>query len=187
MHRFVELHALHQLECQRGRRWWLEWNLHKTSRPRVVNKPLTITEARLLPAGIALLLATIGSLVFLSDAPSAVRRWVATAMFIAAVWPLYRFLRPRWVLRLENGKLLYHDLSSKRITEVDLASVTKVRVNKTATFGVGAEGGVGFQNELVLETGNQPVSLPLPFLEVTAAKAAQTVAANAPRCAAQKV
>lgn len=87
---------------------------------------------------------------------------------------------------MENGKLLYHDLSSKRITEVDLASVTKVSVNKTATFGVGAEGGVGFQNELVLETGNQPVTLPLPFLEVTAAKAAKTVAANAPRCPAKR-
>ena len=83
-------------------------------------------------------------LVLLSDAPVRVRSSVTGAMLIAALWPLYRSVRPRWVLRLMNGKLLYHDLISKRVTEVELASVTNVRVNKRPIFGVGAEGGNRF-------------------------------------------
>jgi hypothetical protein len=81
---------------------------------------------------------------------------------------------------LTNGKLLYHDLSSKRVTEVDLASVTNVRVNKRTTFDGGAEGGIGFQNDIVLETSNYPVILPVPLLEISAQRAAAIVAANVP-------
>lgn len=147
----------------------------------MVSKSLTITEARILPAGIAIFSMLIGTLALFSDAASTVSRWIAVAMFVVAVWPLYRGFRPRWVLRLENGKLLYQDLSSKRITEVDMTAVTNVRINKTVTSGVGAEGGIGFQNELVLEVSNQPVVLPLPFLEIAASKAAQAIASNAPR------
>lgn len=152
-----------------------------------MSNPLTITEARILPAGIAVLLMIMGTLALFSDAASTVSRWVAFAMFVAAVWPLYRCFWPRWVLRLEDGKLQYQDLSSKRITEVDLTAVTNVRINKTATFGVGAEGGIGFQNELVLEVSNQSVALRLPSLEIAASKAAQIIAANAPRLSRQAV
>lgn len=148
---------------------------------------MTITESRILPAGMAIFLMLIGTLALFSDAPPTVRLWVAIAMVVAAVWPLYRCFRPRWVLRLDNGKLLYRDLSSKRITEVDMVTVTNVRINKTATFGVGADGGIGFQNELVLEVNNQPVVLPLPFLEMAASKAAQTVEANMLQLSRQKV
>lgn len=150
-------------------------------------KVLTITEARLLPGGIALFLIIIGSLVFLSDAPKVVQAWVAGGMFLGALWPCYRCLRPRWVLRLDNKKLWFHDLSARRVTEVELSSVTNVSIRKTTTFGVCAEGGVGFQNELVLESEKKVVTLPLPILEISAAKAAELVKANLSGCPAQTV
>lgn len=112
--------------------------------------------------------------VWLSAEHLSTRLIVVGVLVLVACWPMYRSLRPRWVLHIENNKLRFNDLYARKIVEVDLATVVSARLDKTVVFGVGSEGGTGFQKKLVLETPNQTLQFPLPFL---AGKAERALAA----------
>jgi hypothetical protein len=113
--------------------------------------------------------------VLLSDEQFSMRLIVFGALVLAACWPLYRSLRPRWVLHIENNKLRFNDLYAQKIIEVDLATVVSARLDKLVVSGVGADGGIGFQQRLVLQTPNQALQLPLPFLTGKAERALAAV------------
>jgi hypothetical protein len=139
-----------------------------------VNHTITYTESRLLPAMIAGCLLLTAVCVSLSAEQFSMRLIVVGALVLAACWPMYRSLRPRWVLHIEKNKLRFNDLYARKVVEVDLATVVSARLDKTVVSGVGSEGGIGFQKKLVLETPTQALQLPLPFL---AGKAERALAA----------
>ena len=136
----------------------------------LVRGEVTITESRVLPGIIGGFLLAFGCVVAMSDGPVGMRVGVAACAITGAVWPLYRCLRPRWVFRFSESKFWFRELGSKQIAEFDLKCVSASRINKKAVSGVGAEGGIGFQTELVLTTQNGTSALNLPFLEVPPAK-----------------
>jgi hypothetical protein len=140
----------------------------------------TISETRLLPAAIGLFAFVIGLLSLSSDAPMLIKT-MGAGMLAVALGSLWLFMRPRWVLRLVDGKLLYRDLSSRSVREFELATVISASLRQRVSLGTGGDGGVGFQNELLLETPQETIVLPLPSLKMPPAKVLQTVRDHLPK------
>ena len=138
--------------------------------PFLMKGEVTITESRVLPGIIGGFLLAFGCVVAASDWSTGMRASVAGCAIAGAVWPLYRCLRPRWVFRFSESKFWFRELGSKQIAEFDLKRVSASRIIEKAVSGVGAEGGIGFETELVLTTATGNSTLNLPFLEVPPAK-----------------
>src|SRR5688500_10315112 len=107
----------------------------------MVGRSITISESRLLPVMIAVVLVMTASLTFLSDAPQPLRVIIASVLALASIWPLYRSIRPRWVLRINEGTLCYNDLNSKRMIEINLSRVVNAKVDEVTVLGSDADGG----------------------------------------------
>ena len=113
---------------------------------------------------------TFAVLVTFSDAPSKVCFIVVTGALLTSCLAPHRSIMPRWVIRLTDQSLFYQDICSKRVTELQLASISEARINRRTTFGSGGEGGISFHDELVLEVLGRTVVLPLPRFECFSAK-----------------
>lgn len=138
--------------------------------PFLMKGEVTITESRVLPGIIGGFLLAFACVVAASDWSTRMRASVAGCAIAGAVWPLYRCLRPRWVFRFSESKFWFRELGSKQIAEFDLTDVSASRINKKVVLGVGAEGGFGYETELVLTTPTGNSALNLPFLQVPPAK-----------------
>lgn len=126
--------------------------------------PAVFTESRLLPAmcaGVALVTALA---VWLSAERLLIRALLVGAFLLAGCYATYRSLHPRWVVRVEKNKLRFNNLYERKIVEVDLATVVSAQIQETEHWVVGLGEGLGFQNWLVLQTKDQSLRLPLPFL-----------------------
>ena len=139
-----------------------------------MNHTITYTESRLLPAMIAGCFLLTAVCVWLSAERFSIRLIAVSALVLAACWPMYRSLRPRWVLHIEKDKLRFNDIYARKVVEVDLATDVSARLDKLVVSGVGSEGGIGFQTVLVLQTPSHTCELPLPF---PAGKAERALAA----------
>jgi hypothetical protein len=135
-----------------------------------------VHEGRLLPGLIAGFALAVSASVF-TIATDVVSRAFATGMALVSIWPAYRAFRPRWVLQLRQGKVQFNDLVARRTLEVSLSSEATVECRRRTAHGVGPEGGVGFWNELVIHSSAGLTVIPLPFLEISAAKACDLVRA----------
>jgi hypothetical protein len=133
-----------------------------------------VHEGRLLPALIAGFALAVSALVFIF-ATDGVSRAFGIGMILVSIWPAYRAFRPRWILQLGRGKLLFNDLVARRTVEVGLSSGVTIECRRRTAYGVGPEGGVGFWKELVINSPNGITVFQLPFLEISAAKACDLV------------
>jgi hypothetical protein len=143
--------------------------------PSMVSQPITFSESRLLPALIAGFLFLMAGAFLISDLPVWVWMILVSGVVLAAIWPAYRAFFPRWVLRISGTKLHYHNLSSKQVLEFEASKITDVCIQRAAFAGSGADGGVGFQNRLVLQTLDKTWNLPLPFLSVKRTRLEQVI------------
>ena len=133
-----------------------------------MKRPQTIFESRLLPSIIGCFLLVFAGLVFFSSAPDLLRTSVLLAAIAVALLPFYRCFRPRLIFHFDQGKLKFYDVFCRKMVEFDLAAITCVKVEEATLIG-GAEGGIGFEKRLILESENGPVTLRFPFLEISSA------------------
>lgn len=82
----------------------------------------------------------------------------------AGTFFLWRAIRPRWVLLVDGGVLRHRNLCTGLVAEFDLSSIVEVYVARRCAWGSGGEGGLGWENTLVVTSNGEQVELPLPFL-----------------------
>jgi hypothetical protein len=139
-----------------------------------VKATATFFEARWLPATISGVLILLGVVVLFSASTTATRI-VGTCAFLASIWPLFRCLNPRWVVKIEPGKVLLHDLTLRKVTEVDLSKVQSVRIDEITVPNSGADGGIGFQKQIVFQGREHSWTLPLPLLQARVQDVAEAI------------
>lgn len=129
---------------------------------------ITVTESRLLPGILGSMLLAFAGLVMASDAPSSVRLPIGITAIVISGWPVFRCVCPRWIFRLCQHRLYFRDVFSRQIVQFDLANVSAANLKEKSMTG-GAEGGIGWEKVLILETKNGKSELRFPRLAIPVA------------------
>jgi len=135
----------------------------------------TFLEGRILPAMIACFALTFIIIVSCSDILFFWKAVIAAIFLLGAGWTAYRAIVPRRIVRIGEGKLLYFNPVSKQTTEVELNKIRHARIGGRYCFNVGAEGGIGFQKELIIETDDKTWVFPLPLMSENANKVIEAI------------
>jgi hypothetical protein len=140
----------------------------------MANDSITFYESRVLPGLTGCFSSCLAVVILFSDAPNYIRGLgVCFACFMAII--CFRiYFRPRWVVRIENGKLLHQDLRTKSISDINLSEVTHARIEKKIVF----DDGIGGITHLILQIQDETLRFWLPYLSVKPNSLAQAINAR---------
>jgi hypothetical protein len=140
----------------------------------MVDGPYTAYESRLLPASVAVALL-VPSVILMALNPRFAVFIGAACGFLLSLGFCLRAIYPRWVLRVDDAKLILNDIPAGKIIELDLPHITEVCLVEDSILGSDPDGGVGLRKRLILKTPNGVQNFELPFLSVPPATVVEAI------------
>ena len=139
---------------------------------------IVIKQSRRLPALQAITATALAAVFYFSNEVLPYRLVIPLIFFPLACWWFYVSKNPRWVLKVEGGALYFQNPMNGKVTEIPGSIIKSLRLKKYV--GDSADG-IGFQNELLVETDQQTITFSLPIMEISAAKAMDLLASCLPK------